>query len=161
MIVKLSSRTGTEIGPLPRKVGLERLRWTGSELVDLADLPSMWVRKKGGSFELHALRVPGSQRVTMTYNQRKRLTDDNGLYRILAQVEIDTAKAKRDSEALETRNLKQKIISLAQNMTYADVTTFVETNFANHTAAQRNLLKNISYVALHVAKKEARRMGGA
>jgi len=110
---------------------------------------------------LHALRVPGSQRVTMTYNQRKRLTDDNGLYRILAQVEIDTAKAKRDSEALETRNLKQKIISLAQNMTYADVTTFVETNFANHTAAQRNLLKNISYVALHVAKKEARRMGGA
>jgi hypothetical protein len=41
----------------PRDVGLERLRWNGSEIIDLATLSGFWVEHKNGMFVLHCLSV--------------------------------------------------------------------------------------------------------
>ena len=63
-----------DIGPLPRGVGLERLRFDGDVAVDLADLEELHVRHLGGDlFELHAVPVPGSQKIAMKYVDRDRL----------------------------------------------------------------------------------------
>jgi hypothetical protein len=59
----------------PRDVGWERLRWDGERIIDLATLSAMWVeRTQSGSFVLHAVEVPGSVRVEMTYADRKNLS---------------------------------------------------------------------------------------
>ena len=65
---------GVGVGTPPPGVGLERLRWDGTGLVDLAALDALWVRPVGSGFELHAVEVPGAQQVTMHYNDRDRLT---------------------------------------------------------------------------------------
>jgi len=86
MIIHVSERGDSEIGAIPRKkkrVGLERLRWTGKAIVDLADLSEIWVRPLGsGFFELHAVDVPGAQPVAMTYADRKKLVMDQGVVRL-------------------------------------------------------------------------------
>lgn len=158
-IVKLSARSGVDVGNPPPGIGIERLRWTGKKLVDIATLSEMYVEKKSGNWELHAIRVPGSQKVQMSWYDRKRLIDDNGTYRVLTQEEWDTRRAYEANEALERTDLKLKLISLAKSMSYDDVENFIENNFSNHTNAQRNLFKNLAYVCLYLAKKEARQAG--
>ena len=161
MIVKLSISEGVEIGSIPKGVGLERLRWTGRELVDLMNLTAMWVKRIGSTFELHAVAVPGSQKVTMLYTERKRLIDDGGIYRVLTQEEWDALKAAEAADTLDTSNLKQKMIALAESLTYADIDSKVETIFGTLTAAQKTFLKDLAYVALYFSKREARRIGGS
>jgi hypothetical protein len=82
----------TEIGAIPadkKGVGLERLRWTGTEIVDLTDLSQIWVRSLGADFfELHAVQLPGTQLVSMTYGQRKELIMNNGLIRVKTAEEV-------------------------------------------------------------------------
>ena len=84
----------TEIGPMPRGIGLERLRFDGKRVVDLLTLDEMWVENKGGVWVLHCIPLPGCQRVKMTYADRWRLTNDAGAYRLRTQEEIDKAEAK-------------------------------------------------------------------
>ena len=156
MITKLSVTAGVEIGALPKGIGLERLRWTGSELVDLMDLTEMWVRYKNGQFELHAIEVDNSQLVEVTYPRRKALVVEDGIIRALTEQEIADRLAERAAKQAELQNLKEKLEGLALSLTYDDIDDMVETNFADHTAQQRGFLKNIAYVALYFAKREAR-----
>lgn len=75
-IIGFSSGGDVEVGPIPKGVGLERLRWDGEKLVDLWDLDEMWVKPKGNSFSMHAVEVPGSRKVRMKYKDRKMSKDD-------------------------------------------------------------------------------------
>lgn len=78
---------GTEVGLAPAGVGLERLRFNGEKIIDLATLTAFYVVFTGGVYSLHCLPVKNSQPVTMTYAQRKLLFDDSGTYRILTPEE--------------------------------------------------------------------------
>lgn len=91
----------TEIGHIPKGVGLERLRWNGSEIVDLMGLTAIWIEQQGGVWVLHCVEVPNSQLVTMTYAERRRLMNDAGTYRLMTPAEIADAEAK---DRLESKN---------------------------------------------------------
>lgn len=83
----------------PRGVGLERLRWTGEAVVDLADLSEFWVEPlKDGAYRLHAIEVPGSYLVSMAYADRKRLAF-NPHPRVLTQEEIDSLRQEKAIKA--------------------------------------------------------------
>lgn len=104
IIVNLTDLGDTEIGTLPNGVGLERLRWDGTKIVDLADLTEMWVKNNSGSFELHCVCVPDSQLVQMTYSDRKNLVSNNGTIRLKTQEEINA-----DNAALLLRKAKANL----------------------------------------------------
>ena len=89
IIVHLTSHGDTEIGTFPPGVGLERLRWDGQRVVDLADLEEIWVEPvPGGGFLLHAVEVPGLHKVAMRYTDRRRLVlDDRGVPRLKTEQE--------------------------------------------------------------------------
>jgi len=80
-----ADKNATEIGNPPR-VGLERLRFNGSGVVDLNDLTELWV---GSDYQLHAIEVPGSQLVQMTYADRTRLINDAGTIRLKTDEELE------------------------------------------------------------------------
>lgn len=81
---------GAEIGIPPKGVGMERLRYDGAKIVDLADLTTMHVTCNGGVFVLHCTPVPGSQPVIMTYADRKNLVTEDGVFRVKTGAEITT-----------------------------------------------------------------------
>jgi len=87
-INKINVSDGIEIGSIPKDVGLERVRWDGKKLVDLFKLSKMWVEYKNGIFLLHCIQVPHSQLVEMQYKDRKKLWNDNGIYKIKTEKEI-------------------------------------------------------------------------
>ena len=100
IIIQITERGDTEIGALPQGVGLERLRWNGSEIVDLITLNQMWVRYVG-FFELHCIQVPDSVLVDMTYADRKKLTQNGDTIRLLTQEEIDDLNIKDHNDKLK------------------------------------------------------------
>ena len=83
----------TEIGPIPKGVGLERLRWDGQRVVDLMSMNPIWVEHRGGVFILHAVKGLGWQSVAMNYTERKRLINDNGTFRVKTTQEIAAEEA--------------------------------------------------------------------
>lgn len=105
-ILDISEKRGTvEIGTPPVGVGLERLRWTGSSIVDLADLSQIWVRHlNGDAFDFHATEQTGAQLVTMTYQDRKKLTIDEGVIRLKTSQELED-----DEKALNIQMLKNTL----------------------------------------------------
>lgn len=92
-----------EVGALPKGVGLERLRWTGAEVVDLMDLQAMWVEPVGGAYVLHAIPVQNSQHVEMRYADRKLLIAGNGGIRLKSEKEITEEKVKKKIQTLLSR----------------------------------------------------------
>ncbi len=114
-IVKLTlaSDKGVEIGRLEKGVGLERQRFDGEKVVDLAELDIIFVRHLGGShFDLHAVEVPGSQQVAMRYADRRRLTIDNGVIRVKTEDEYHAEQAATERQQVKNRlraNLKQRL----------------------------------------------------
>lgn len=111
-ILYFSEKAGTiEVGSAPRGAGLERIRWTGEKLVDLAGLSQIWVSPLGGkSFDLHAHQMPGSQLVDMEYVDRKRLTIDNGLIRLKTEDEL--ISEKKASKILIEKNKVRRRLAL-------------------------------------------------
>jgi len=85
--------SGIEVGTPPSGVGLERLRWDGEQIVDLADLSTIHISRVNGVYELHCVAVSGSQPVYMGYVDRKNLISDGGVYRVLNASEL-LGKAK-------------------------------------------------------------------
>lgn len=82
IIIKLCRKNdvGVEIGSLPKgKIGLECLRFDGKKVVDLMDLDVMYVDKYK---ILHAIPLPGTQRVEMRYTDRKNLVNIDGRLRV-------------------------------------------------------------------------------
>lgn len=84
-----SSGTGVEIGSVPKGVGLERLRWDGKEIVDLADLNAIWVSP---DMTLHVIEVPGSTLIKMSYSDRKDLINNAGTIRLKTNKDIDAER---------------------------------------------------------------------
>jgi len=97
IINKVNTTDGVEIGRVPKGVGLERIRWDGTKIVDLFTLESIWVEYKNGTFILHSIETPNSQLVKMNYKDRKKLWNDNGVYKI-----------KTDNQTLKETNLKYR-----------------------------------------------------
>jgi len=103
VIVYVGLNGPVEIGPLPKAIGLERLRWDGDKIVDLADLDRIWVRNMCGAFELHAVQVAGAQLVTMTYRDRKHLMDDQGRIRVKSAEELDQEKQEETERMMKAK----------------------------------------------------------
>jgi len=56
----------------------------------------------------------------------------------------------------ELDGLKSNMVDLINSTSYTDVDDIIDTQFADHTAGQRNVLKKITYIALHYGKKVVR-----
>jgi hypothetical protein len=67
--------------PLPKSAegDLKRIRFDGTNLVDLATLSHIYVAYENNAFELHAREVANSQLVAMKYEDRRRLKYDAGI----------------------------------------------------------------------------------
>jgi hypothetical protein len=117
IIRAIGNHNGVEVGPLPKGVGWERLRFDGQKVVDLASLGKIWVRHKGGGFfELHAIQVPGSQLVAMTYADRKNLTiDPDGTIRVKTAQEL-AADVAQATSAQRDANMLQALLTDAGNL---------------------------------------------
>ena len=90
IIDRTNTIDGIEIGSIPKGVGIERIRWNGSEIVDLVSLDEIWVEHINGVFILHSIEVPYSQLVIMQYKDRKKLWIDYGVYKIKPDEQIRT-----------------------------------------------------------------------
>jgi len=110
IIISLTPKGDTEIGTIPadkKGVGLERLRFDGQKIVDLADLTTIWVEQVTPVFFIcHAIEVPGAQEVAMTYQDRKNLMMDNGTIRLKTPAEI-TAEREAEKKAMIKNRLRQ------------------------------------------------------
>ena len=114
VIIKISETYGdTEIGDIPPEkvghVGFDRLRFNGEKLVDLMDLEYLWVKHIDGSyFEFHVIEVSNSQRIRMSYADRKRLILESDVIRIRTLGEME--KAARECKKREAKNkLRSKL----------------------------------------------------
>ena len=87
-ILHISTNADTEIGPIPNGIGLERLRFDGNRVVDLATLSRIWVEYKNGNFFLHCIDIGNCQLVDMLYVHRHNLTNDNGTIRLKTDAEL-------------------------------------------------------------------------
>ncbi len=153
-IASLRTKGGIDIGLVPGGVGLHRLRWTGSALVDLDDLTTIHVRRFDGRWWLHSIAVPGSQAVAMTFVERKRIIDDAGTFRILDATEWAAKLAADAADVQDNQGLKAELADLIANTSFADLQTKVNNIFGDHTAAQRTFLLQLSRVVLYLGKKE-------
>ena len=156
-------RRGTQVGVVPKGVGWERLRFDHriDKVVDLMDLDEIYVRYKSGDFELHAVPVKGSQPVSMRYHERHKLTLETvGVDKTivcLSDAEYELERAKIASSIADNKQLRARLSNLVSTLTFAEVTTKVDTIFSDHTAGQRQLLKDTLHVLLFLAKKELRK----
>ena len=111
--------TGIDAGPVPPGIGLERVRYNGTNLVDIGTLSQFYVVEEGANtFSLHARPVEGSQLVTMSYVDRKKLINDNGIIRVKTPTEIEdeikTAIVKRIESKAKAALEKQMGIMIRQ-----------------------------------------------
>ena len=106
IIVTLTSdiNKGTEIGSLPKNVGMERLRFNGVEVVDLAGLSAFWVESIPGGFMLHAVHVPNSFYVEMAFDDRVYLHVNGGTPTVKTAEQIAI-----DEQSEQIRLLKNKL----------------------------------------------------
>ncbi|MHA1942427.1 MAG: hypothetical protein ACW97P_12030 [Candidatus Hodarchaeales archaeon] len=103
-IIKLSlSGEGIEIGDIPSGVDLNRLRWDGNRLIDLARLEYLHVKHIGNNFfEVFAMPDVGRQKIKMRYSQRKLLTIEGSIIRLKMVIEVEEEEKKqRDKAALK------------------------------------------------------------
>lgn len=107
-IIIAVGRGDFEIGRLPAGGGVERLRWDGDQIIDLAEAATIHVRHLSGNhFELHALPLPGTQPVAMRYQDRARLTVAEGIIRLKTEAEIQAAQLAAASQAIRARYARQ------------------------------------------------------
>jgi len=110
IIIYITEKGDTEIGTIPsnkKDVGLERLRWNGTKIVDLADMSEIWVKSVSNNFyELHAVKVLDTQKVQMTYRDRKNLIIEDGTIRVKTVLEIENGM-KVEQESMTRNQLRQ------------------------------------------------------
>jgi hypothetical protein len=105
MVVSLvmNETDGTEIGNIPKDIGLERLRFNGTELLDLVELSAFWVESVLGGFVLHCIQIPNAQYIEMSFTDRKYLIYNDGSLRLKTQEEIDAEIYNADLLVLKTK----------------------------------------------------------
>ena len=107
IIINITEEGDTEIGSIPKGVGLERLRFDGEKVVDLADLSEFWVLPTLGGFELHCIEVVNSHLIQMTYSDRKFLTLNSGSIRLKTPEEIEADGFFRKPMSTRDRSAKR------------------------------------------------------
>ena len=161
-IVMFSLNAGVEVGPRPPGVPIGQLRFDGENVVDLADpsVTEMWVRWMNEAWWLHVIPLPGTQLVTMTWQERKRLVEDPpGTYKVLSQAEWDQSQTDEATDQADNRSLKQEVAALVENMTYQKIGQRIDNAWGDLTTAQQRAamksdLKNALRILLYLAKKE-------
>lgn len=146
-----------EIGPLPKGVGLERLRFDGIKVVDLGTLSEIWVEEQNGVMVLHAIEVPGSRKVVMQYRDRKRLISENGMIRLMSTTEMAQAQAEQEVTAADIQALKIDFRSMVDTLNYAQIDQHIANVFGGLTVAQRGSLTKLYKTVLYLAKKVDRK----
>jgi hypothetical protein len=141
-IIKITEKGNVEIGLLP-KVGLERLRWDGERIIDLANLAQIWVRHEGGYFSLHCKEFPKTQLISMTYKDRKALVIRDGLITVDHSI-LDSAP--KILEAKLSRNIIKEFVSDSESLDAHIDNTF--------PVGERESLKRLYKTVLCLAKKE-------
>lgn len=141
-----------EIGNLPKGVGLERLRWDGEKIVDLAMASGIWVRHQRGVFEFHAVSVPGSQYVVMTYADRKRLYINSGVIRVRTKEENEDQKKADTARTVENRSLKTEALAFANGLTRDQIDEHIDKIFGKLDADQKASLKRLYKAVLFLTK---------
>jgi hypothetical protein len=122
IIINITEHGDTEIGSLPIGVGMERLRFDGEKVIDLADLTSFWVVPIAKGFELHCIEVPNSQLVQMSYFDRKHLMTNSSTIRLKTPEDISAENAQLKVKEAKTRlhgKLKEAIGDLHDQQQYA------------------------------------------
>ena len=157
IILRVHARGNTEIGPLIKGVGFDRLRFDGSQVVDLNDLAQIWVVDRGDRFTLHCREifreriVDGekvqesiSQLVTMTFADRKKLINDNGTIRLNDQAELDQEAADHQAEIEEQAETKQEFFnSVFATVTIDQAEAYIENNVTD-LASAKDVLKKMA-----------------
>lgn len=110
-IVKFTAQPGEgiEIGTPPPNCGLERLYWTGEELIDLMTCSEFYV---DSSKKLHPIQSLDTQKVIMEYKDRKKLTRKDGIWKVKTDQEIEEEKENLDKERKRLqvkRKLKKEV----------------------------------------------------
>ena len=162
IIINIIPKGETEIGKLPKAVGLERLRFDGEKIIDLAELNTFWVVAKSSTFfELHCIEVPNSQQISMIYSERKRLYLDNGIIRLRAEQEYLDFLIQKDTIVQKNKTLKDNVITFAQNVTDDKIDAYLQNVFTYSTQQERDLklaglLKKIIKVLIFIIRKYIR-----
>lgn len=146
----------TEVGPIPNNVGLERLRWNGTSVVDLANLSAMYVRYEAGMFTLHAVKVHNSQLVLMRYGDRKRLRIVDGVIGLYTTEEWDALKIAESADIVDNNSLKQDLVQFVKDLTYSKIDTHINNVFGALTTAQKESLKKLYKCVLYLAKSKVK-----
>jgi len=103
IIVRWILSGGKEIGDPPAgRLGLDRLRYDGNKIIDIATRNNFFIETQNGAYILHVICPPGKKwsRVEMRYTDKKRLINDNGLIRV-----------KTDNEIIAEQIRKNKIVN--------------------------------------------------
>lgn len=158
-IVYFSEReSAVEIGEVPYGVGLERLRFDGTQVVDLADLSAFWVRQIGPrAFEFHAVEVPNSQYVEMAWADRKRLINDAGTIRVMTQSEIDEwqAEKQRQTDVVQQYNDRTRYNNLLKQFITAtpnQIQNYIDNNVTD-LASAKQVLTEVAVIVRYMAEK--------
>ena len=111
LILSYTVKGGVEIGTPPKDIGLERLRFDGSNIVDIASLSAFWVEKRSEGFVLHCVEVPGSTYLEFAYADRKLLVLNDGPLRLKTIEEVDAEKLEIKIKALKNK-LRLRLVDL-------------------------------------------------
>lgn len=146
---------GIEVGDSPGKTaGIERLRYDGNKIVDMADVDGMWVEYRNGGFVLHAVSNCGGQFISMRYSDRKRLTlDTDGTIRLLSQAEYDQKVLDEGLEQIENVTLISEIKTFVKNLSFNKIDNHIETVFGGLSNDQKDSLKKLYKAVLILAKR--------
>jgi len=101
----MSSDEVTEIGSIPKNIGLGRLRFDGDKVININNLNQIWV----DTYKiLHCIDTGNCQLVDMTYSDRYDLiTTDTGWRLKTTQEKIDEQEVKNENK--KSNKLKQRI----------------------------------------------------
>ena len=170
IIIRVHKNGDTEIGPLIKGVGFERLRFDGSQVVDLFDLATIHVVDLGGHFSLHCREItrPGedefgnpvmetiSQPVAMSYADRKNLVNDNSTIRLKTQAELDQEAADLQAEISEQAETNTELrSSVFATVTIALAEQYIDSQVTDLASAKQALKIMVRYqIAMRNAIKQ-------
>ena len=115
LILSYTIKGGVEIGTPPKDIGLERLRWNGSEILDIASLSAFWVEPRSEGFILHCVEVPGSQYFEFAYADKKLLILEDGTLRLKTAEEVEAEQLATKIKILKNK-LRLKLLKSVGDM---------------------------------------------
>lgn len=158
IIVRRDMR-GVNIGPVPKGVPIERLRFDPRtrKVVNLDDLDEMYVEFKNGVFIIHCFPMKGTQKVVMKYADRKRLImDPSGVIRLLTIQEWEDHQQAYFEEIDDSVLLREQVANFIEDLTFSRIDNHIENVFGTLNEAQKTSLKRLYKAVLYISKKAIR-----